>query len=165
MVFRTIVAVVIFLSIAAVPIQTFQLRPSSATHGNMGRVVFIASAADALGGSRHYVVALLALKGEDGEENNDAIETSTGKDNQNAPSHFGKLIRIVFEFVLQLYSFAMIVLGFALSCGLLLNLGGYGYQFSLTDGVHIDTIKQFRIERQFQQEAKSMSQPSRSLPQ
>lgn len=52
-----------------------------------------------------------------------------------------------------LWSFCIWFLGSAFTVGLFLNLFGYGYTFSKDEGLRIDTIQQFRIERQFEMES------------
>lgn len=63
-----------------------------------------------------------------------------------------KTVLQVFEFINLLWAYTIIFLGSALSIGLLLNLCGYAYTFSFTEGVRIDTIQMLRQESQFQKE-------------
>mmetsp|Transcript_17746 Transcript_17746/g.36512 ORF Transcript_17746/g.36512 Transcript_17746/m.36512 type:complete len:223 (-) Transcript_17746:41-709(-) len=52
------------------------------------------------------------------------------------------------------FSYFMNVVGVYFTFGLLLNLCGYAYTFSFSEGYKIDTIKNRRIERQFEQESR-----------
>lgn len=67
------------------------------------------------------------------------------------------LILQIIDIVSMLFSYTIIFLGTLLSLGLVLNLCGYAYTFTLTDGIRIDTIQQMRKEIQFENEIRRMS--------
>lgn len=50
-----------------------------------------------------------------------------------------------------LYSIFILSFGAALTLGMLLNFGGYGYTLT-TEGLRIDTLEEMRMERQLQQQ-------------
>jgi hypothetical protein len=51
------------------------------------------------------------------------------------------------------FSYFMNAIGLYFTFGLLLNIFGYAYEFSFTEGYKIDTIQNRRIERQFERES------------
>lgn len=70
------------------------------------------------------------------------------------PSPVSKSIRFVGNLVFNVWSYTTIFLGVVFSLGLVLNLFGFGYQFSREKGLRIETIEELRIERQFEQVSK-----------
>jgi hypothetical protein len=62
----------------------------------------------------------------------------------------------------DVWSYAMITVGIAFSLGLLLNLCGYGYQFSYERGLEIETIGKLREMNQFR--SLENARPPSSLP-
>ena len=64
------------------------------------------------------------------------------------------------------YNLFAIMAGTFFTCGIILNICGYDYRFT-DDGFRVDTIHQFRVERQFEMEYKRMSsqtKPPSMLP-
>ena len=60
-----------------------------------------------------------------------------------------KWIGRAFFYASLVFGYAMIALGTALSLGLVLNILGYGYQWT-DHGLRIDTLEQLRTDNQFQ---------------
>ena len=52
------------------------------------------------------------------------------------------------------FSIFMNIIGLYFTLGLVLNICGYAYEFSFKEGYKIDTIKNKRIERQFERESR-----------
>ena len=93
---------------------------------------------------------------DDGFDDNDrdsAILSTTTTDKDEAKSFLSEPLKKAFEVIDMVWSYTIIFLGTCLSLGLVLNLFGYGYTFSIQDGLRIDTISQFRTENQFRREA------------
>lgn len=68
-----------------------------------------------------------------------------------------KLMLQIIDIVSMVFSYTLTFLGTLLSVGLVLNLCGYAYTFTWTEGVRIDTIQQMRKEIQFENEIRRMS--------
>lgn len=68
-----------------------------------------------------------------------------------------KLILQIIDVVSMVFSYTITFLGTLLSIGLVLNLCGYAYTFTWTEGIRIDTIQQMRQEIQFENEIRRMS--------
>ena len=99
----------------------------------------------------------LAVKQEQQED------SSSSTDRKKIKIVVPKVVQKVWDGAFYLWSYIIITLGIALSCGLVLNIFGYGYQLT-DDGIRIDTIEQFRIENQFQIEIQnSMKQQQNGL--
>lgn len=64
--------------------------------------------------------------------------------------------------VSTVWSYTMITAGIALSLGLLLNICGYAYQFSLERGLEIETIGRMKEINQFR--SLENTRPPSSLP-
>ena len=92
---------------------------------------------------------------DDGIDDNDRDSAilSTTRDSDEAKSFLSEPLKKAFEVIDMVWSYTIIFLGACLSLGLVLNLFGYGYTFSIQDGLRIDTISQFRTENQFRREA------------
>ena len=92
---------------------------------------------------------------DDGIDDNDRDSAilSTTRDSDEAKSFLSEPLKKAFEVIDMVWSYTIIFLGTCLSLGLVLNLFGYGYTFSIQDGLRIDTISQFRTENQFRREA------------
>lgn len=58
-----------------------------------------------------------------------------------------KLARGIFELGETTGSFFFNTFGAVFALGLFLNLNGYGYQFSSSEGIRIDTLDEMRLER------------------
>jgi hypothetical protein len=110
---------------------------------------------------------------EDDDDDEKGQDTKNTKETKKRIIVVPKAVLQILSVVNLLWSFAITFLGVALSCGLLLNLCGYGYIVSKEEGIHlrIDTLDQLRIERQFEKVAKQYerqykdnSQPPSSLP-
>lgn len=56
------------------------------------------------------------------------------------------------------FSYFMNAVGLYFAFGILLNIFGYAYEFSFTEGYKIDTIQNKRIERQFERETNRYEQ-------
>jgi hypothetical protein len=70
--------------------------------------------------------------------------------------------RGVFEVVTSFLTILFTGFGAAFTLGILLNLNGYGYRFSLQEGVRIDTLDEMRMERQLNQVSTPPSDVSES---
>lgn len=76
------------------------------------------------------------------------------------------LVRDTLIFFSEVYSFLLISFGIYSAFGILLNISGYGYQFT-KDGFRVDTIEHMRMENQMEQEYVRMGEqhkPPSSLP-
>ena len=60
------------------------------------------------------------------------------------------IISKIVNLLLDIWGAGIMVLGIAFTFGLLLNIMGYGYRFSTTEFLHIDTLDNIRTERQFE---------------
>mmetsp|Transcript_32185 Transcript_32185/g.78457 ORF Transcript_32185/g.78457 Transcript_32185/m.78457 type:complete len:231 (+) Transcript_32185:115-807(+) len=60
------------------------------------------------------------------------------------------IISKIVNLVLDIWGAGIMVLGLAFTFGLVLNIMGYGYRFSTTEFLHIDTLDNIRTERQFE---------------
>ena len=92
--------------------------------------------------------------------NNEAGQLSKNSNNNNNKksnkSIFKKIFQTIGNGVFYTSSIIITTLGIFFSLGIVLNVMGYGYEFRLhgengngIPGIHIDTIKQMRIDRQF----------------
>jgi hypothetical protein len=93
--------------------------------------------------------------------NNEADELSSNNSNKNNnkksnKSIFKKIFQTIGNGVFYTSSIIITTLGIYFSLGIVLNGMGYGYEFRLhgengngIPGIHIDTIQQMRIDRQF----------------
>ena len=93
-------------------------------------------------------------------KNNEAGQLSKNSNNSNNKksnkSIFKKIFQTIGNGVFYTSSIIITTLGIYFSLGIVLNVMGYGYEFRLhgengngIPGIHIDTIKQMRIDRQF----------------
>ena len=82
-----------------------------------------------------------------------SLRTTTGRTPWKPP----RFILLILDIVSMIFSYTITFLGALLSLGLVLNLCGYAYTFSLTDGIRIETIQQMRLEIQFENEIRRIS--------
>ena len=89
--------------------------------------------------------------------------STTGRTRWKPP----KLVLQIIDVCSMVFSYTMTFLGTLLTLGLVLNLCGYAYTFTWTNGVRIDTIQQTRNEIQFENEIRRMSRDNyrSTLPQ
>ena len=64
----------------------------------------------------------------------------------------------------KLASLFFTTFGAVLTLGLILNLNGYGYRFSLSEGMRIDTLDEMRFERQLENGSAPKAVPQNSRP-
>lgn len=95
-------------------------------------------------------------------------ETTSAPEKENEPQSLGRkkdqpldvkdtvrtVGRKVGKAALYGFSYFMNVVGLYFAFGILLNVFGYAYEFSFKEGYKIDTIKDKRIELQFERESK-----------
>jgi hypothetical protein len=110
---------------------------------------------------------VLRLANENDNENDREMKAAIPEESSKMKFEVPKLVRDIGMGVSLFWDYSITFLGVALSCGLVLNLLGFGYIVSKEDGLRIDTLKQLRIERQFQRVSTKYAseyQPPSSLP-
>ena len=63
----------------------------------------------------------------------------------------------------KLFSYVIQFLGLYFSFGLLLNILGFGYSFTIENGFQVDTLENIKKERQFEQEMQRIARPKTSM--
>ena len=95
-------------------------------------------------------------------EDADDVDTETEKGKEEEEDQASSSRRVMRSLLLNInlaFGYLIIALGALLTIGLVLNLFGYGYQFTPEGQLRIDTIQQFREENQFRVEVqKSMKE-------
>jgi hypothetical protein len=66
--------------------------------------------------------------------------------------------RGILEGATSLYSIFVIGFGAAMTLGILLNIEGFGYKFTVEEGLRIDTLEEMRMEKQLQQPSRKTSE-------
>jgi len=90
---------------------------------------------------------------EDGNVDDDIIDTKKGVKKDNEPTEATKIYRKIRNVVFLPFSYTLQFLGFFFFCGLILNFAGYAYTFDFNNGLVIDKIDNVRNEMQFEQES------------
>jgi hypothetical protein len=108
-------------------------------------------------GRFEYGSSCLLLSGDDntsdsGEQDFEQLNASKNEMTTKPADEKSKSVaRGVFEVATSFLSILFTGFGAAFTLGLLLNLNGYGYRFSVQEGVRIDTLDEMRMERQLNQ--------------
>jgi hypothetical protein len=107
---------------------------------------------------------VLSMSNEENKSEGDAQvdfpEDASKKEKKQVP----KVVQTVVWGIYRVWSYTFTFLGVALSGGLVLNVLGYGYNFTKEDGLRIDTLEQLRTENQFQNAAKQYEREGEQRP-
>jgi hypothetical protein len=91
------------------------------------------------------------------EETSIDEEEASPKSDEKSPvaeATVRKVVKQIGKVVVYGFSYFMNVVGLYFTIGLLLNIFGYAYEFSFKEGYKIDTIKNKRVEQEFERESR-----------